>query len=100
MTEPGFTPGPWEADFLAVGGGGQTVARAEIMRREHWETGAGEAQANARLIAAAPALYEALQGMMRHSCVADSAPEDKDGEDHIAESKALAALKQARGGDV
>lgn len=42
-------------------------------------------------------LVEALDGMMRHSCVADSAPEDKDGEDHAAESRALRILAKVRG---
>jgi hypothetical protein len=35
----------------------------------------------------------ALSGMMRHSCVADSAPEDKDGDDYAAESAALRCIR-------
>lgn len=35
----------------------------------------------------------ALSGMMRHSCVADSAPEDKDGQDHVAETDALRVIR-------
>jgi len=39
----------------------------------------------------------ALQGMLRHSCVADSAPEDKDAEDHDAERAAARAIEKIRG---
>lgn len=56
-----------------------------------------EACANARLIAAAPKLLAALQAMLNHSCVADSAAEDKDEEDHAAERLARAAVAEATG---
>lgn len=35
----------------------------------------------------------AICGLMRHSCIADSAPEDKDGDDHAAESAALRCIR-------
>lgn len=57
-----------------------------------------EHKANAHILAAAPALYAALKGMLRHSCVADAHPADKDPDDHAAESAALRALSKAEGG--
>ena len=59
MSEPAWTPGPWEAECFMVKGGGyvitQTGYSSTLPRsRSH------EAEANARLIAAAPSLYEAL----------------------------------------
>ena len=36
----------------------------------------------------------ALKGMLAHSCVADTAGEDKDAEDHAAERAARSALSQ------
>ena len=55
------------------------------------------AEANARLIAAAPILLAALEGLLRHSGIADAAPEDKDGDDHELEHAAHAAIAAARG---
>jgi hypothetical protein len=43
-------------------------------------------------------LVEALEAMLRHSCVADSAGEDKFPEDHAAERDARAALALAKEG--
>lgn len=34
-----------------------------------------------------------ISELMRHSCIADSAPEDKDGDDHEAESRALRTIR-------
>ena len=68
-TEQGFTPGPWRqgesaSQAWAIFGTDDPVAIAEIVsfpvRREN------QARANARLIAAAPALYEALQVTERY----------------------------------
>ena len=56
-----------------------------------------QAFADAHLLASAPALYEALEKMLAHSCVADAHPEDKFPEDHEAEYAALRALSAARG---
>ena len=50
---------------------------------------------HATLIAAAPELVEALKAMLLHSCVADTAAEDKFDEDHLAERLARAALSKA-----
>lgn len=40
---------------------------------------------------------DALKGMLRHSCVADAHPEDKDSEDHVAERTARHAISKAEG---
>lgn len=40
-------------------------------------------------------MQEALKAMLRHSCVADAAPEDKDSEDHQAERLARTAISKA-----
>lgn len=100
MDTPKHTPGPWHAegpdefgDFnihtpayrLAIG------AAVSNMRPED------ETVANANIMAAAPDLLEALKGMLAHSCVADSAAEDKDPEDHAAESAARRAIAKAEG---
>lgn len=57
-----------------------------------------EAEFAAALVAAEAkvlALTTALRAMLQHSCVADTAAEDKDIEDHDAERIARAALEQA-----
>lgn len=41
-------------------------------------------------------LVKALKAMLAHSCVADSAAEDKDEEDHAAERLARAALRSSQ----
>ena len=82
----------WQAEIQIVGG---HFVAAEIYATD-------EAEAKARQRAVLNALNaspdsvkiarEALVAMLRHSCVADSAPEDKDAEDHDAERKARQAL--------
>lgn len=52
--------------------------------------------ADPSLMGAVVEMRRALEGMMRHSCVADAHPSDKDGEDHAAESAALRALSRIR----
>ena len=49
------TPGPWKVDRPYIRGAGRAIASLEPGRNE------GEDAANARLIAAAPELYEALE---------------------------------------
>jgi hypothetical protein len=55
----GFTPGPWEPRGLSVYAD-QRVASVGFVARASREEDVAESQANARLIAAAPELYEAL----------------------------------------
>lgn len=57
MREPAFTPGPWRWHGEQLVGGQFTIARSV----EWWN---GNRDANAHLIAAAPALYEALRRVM------------------------------------
>ena len=49
------TPGPWKVDRPYIRGAGRVIASLESGRNE------GEDAANARLIAAAPELFEALR---------------------------------------
>lgn len=56
--------------------------------------GALIAVADPDLVGAVIEMRAALAGMMRHSCVADADPRDKDAEDHAAESAALRALSR------
>ena len=78
MNEPGFTPGPWEADDVfyqrdlrtwlnirapnVTGDLGEFFVAAVSSDPQHRETTA----ANARLIAAAPELYEAVETLVNH----------------------------------
>jgi hypothetical protein len=57
----GYTPGPWRADGFVIKSVDQFVASAELMRREPFSAATKESHANARLIAAAPNLLEALK---------------------------------------
>ena len=50
-----YTPGPWKVDRPYIRGAGRAIASLESGRNE------GEDAANARLIAAAPELFEALR---------------------------------------
>lgn len=86
------TPGPWVVfvcdgvfTVLPAGRGGEIATK---IKNGH----------DADLIAAAPKMFEAITLMLAHSCVADSAAEDKDPADHEAERLARAAIAQARGG--
>ena len=101
MSESKHTPGPWKARFEeAYYVTGPDLGRVAMMMNLKGAYGLGgrrtgeESAANCRLIAAAPALYEALQDMLlwlddgnrilSDSCAADVA-------------KARAALALARG---
>lgn len=72
MSAPGTTPGPWKACEHPEGragiravNGSKMVARCEAMfGRGHVD--ASEWEANAHLIAASPALYEALEIAMEY----------------------------------
>jgi hypothetical protein len=101
-----FTPGPWTAAPFSSVVGCPITAQPDpkqntiILAGVHGSFGddyRAEVEANAHLIAAAPALYEALERLLEHAGIADAAPEDIDGEDHIAESAARKALRLARG---
>lgn len=48
------TPGPWAADGCNI------IASGYIVATVHWHSGASHEAANARLIAAAPDLFDAL----------------------------------------
>lgn len=60
----GHTPGPWTADsdnYIDSKNG--VIAKVEIWRKAERASDAQETAANARLIAAAPELLEALRGV-------------------------------------
>ena len=64
MSKAKFTPGPWRTGINAqtwvVADNGTEPTRL-ICRAQPKDVGAEQAAANARLIAAAPAMYEALK---------------------------------------
>lgn len=68
MSESKFTPGPWTQDdshgrrFIERVGSGDTVA---IVCKVDGKNGYITMNANSNLIAAAPCLLEALEGLMR-----------------------------------
>ncbi len=58
MSDTKFTPGPWHvANGVQIRSQQDQIAKVWMMRN-------GEGNANARLIAAAPELYEALHGTL------------------------------------
>lgn len=72
MRNPKFVPGPWVADETfwlgSVNAGKRRIARANVLTsvsREKRVTRA-EQLANARLMAAAPEMYELLCACLRH----------------------------------
>ena len=122
MTE--HTPGPWECGQNHVGTGtvairhhtGDTIAYTTCKRQEYGDPfNDAEALANARLIASAPELLEALERLVdcdlideggdatHPSCVCCHAwgswtgPGDRDHEDYCAWMKAKAAIAKAKG---
>ena len=89
--KPNFTPGPWELSEPNGPGMGWRVGPAWIGEDTRTERGL----ANARLITAAPELYEALARMVRrHEEYVGESPHDFCG---CSYCHALAALKKARG---
>lgn len=95
MTKPAFTPGPWCIGRLAdeklthvVDMGNPPKAPFAVV---HSDGPREEVEANARLIAAAPVLYEALRRI--------GEPEDNERSLMPSEMRMIArsALKQARG---
>ena len=94
MSDMKFTPGPWDLGDECNSGAevciGETVA---TVGRDHWMTGnyvieRDEMRANARLIAAAPELYEMLDRIW-HEC-----SDDLSG---FAQMEIEKVLKKARG---
>lgn len=98
------TPGPWKVmprinNFIDIEHsqnlvkGAITLALCRVQARQSWED---EAQANARLIAAAPDLLEALQGMVSAwNMVCDAQGWERD---HIQQQKdACFAIAKATG---
>ena len=88
-----FTEGPWVANGDKI----ETIDGILRARIAIIDDGAGidDPNANARFIAAAPDLYEALNRIYNKLLISD-----RDGESHISEKDgemALAALLKARG---
>ena len=84
------TPGPWKANFAISGevyifGGDRNFARVF----DEWRDEANQ-EANARLIAAAPDLLEALEAIMRYPKISEYVGSE-------LANKADAALAKARG---
>ena len=97
-TQTKHTPGPWHIGMkpgpMVYGPQGEQVVGINVM------LDIDEVTANARFIAAAPAMYEALQDAYGKLCYL--APDKFDDEEHAANwqrdlSTMLAALTQAEG---
>jgi hypothetical protein len=65
VSAPSFTPGPWKQDGLVVVRAQDDDPLAEVFGHGDYEDPAN-AQANARLIAAAPELYALLADVAEH----------------------------------
>lgn len=69
MTGQGFTPGPWEAGEGATTGCAVFASQPRTKRhRNVAAVGGPDREANARLIAAAPELYAALDRLLNGPC--------------------------------
>lgn len=98
-----WTPGPWETEGLLIRGGQSKCGQYKLYTAgcnysSDYRT-SGEAEANAKLIAAAPELAEACQAMLEaYACNADRTAVAT-GEDslHSSVRAARAALRKARG---
>lgn len=97
-----FTQGVWSVSKVGLtNDGGRPVVtdekrvavvdcQTEVRKRDAWQAECEERDANARLIAAAPGLYEALENLLK---LYQSAPRETTSEEIIAEL----ALAKARG---
>lgn len=93
------TPGPWDADALGVNADGRgngpwrAVATVHVGREGGGSKAVqpAEAEANARLIAAAPAMYDAIRSFVRDRATCPTA----NGADLEAWEKMRAALAVA-----
>lgn len=84
MGEASFTPGPWSVKVDDQSGIGRTHS-VYICTKAGWpegqlarvnvQDGLGEREANARLIAAAPDLYEAVAAFLAYDAGDDDAPD-------------------------
>jgi len=79
-----FTPGPWEKKGNTIFGNGRRICDLLILYDGDWQPWAEEQEANARLIATAPELYEAcktveglLNGLDSASLAAQAEPRFK-----------------------
>lgn len=96
MSAPQFTPGPWHVILDAFHVGNKRVASfhpsaiAKVYGDEPKDDDP-KSTANARLIAAAPELYEALEALLPENCGRNAGTEAK------ARVNARAALAKARG---
>lgn len=123
MSEPNkFTPGPWvvinrTGVFSELGAESGDGAKADptdgwtiadcsagctLLNGDYVELGFAVQQANAKLIAAAPDLLEALEGVLRISDLwLPHEVEEQHGEEmyvlHMARNKMIAAVEKARG---
>lgn len=83
-----YTPGPWQAfGYEVVSADNERIASTNTPRRPH-----PEERANARLIAAAPDLYEACRAL-----VAGFTPETEQDEDDPDIAQGLRAIAKAEG---
>lgn len=104
MNEPKYTPGPWKAGLI----GGPSGLRPAIYGEKHGEQIADmsadlipedENNANARLIAAAPELLEALQALFEHCAMTHKHWGENSNlkESNAAQEAARAAISKALG---
>lgn len=67
MTTPNYTPGPWHVgehrNIIIYDSQGNAISNANTFHGKHQQ---GQADANARLIAAAPELLEALKDILHN----------------------------------
>lgn len=109
MSKPAFTPGPWvfaperaptSRGFCRIVGSEAKPNRRNLVHVMglYCDAKGVEADANARLIAAAPALYDAVEALVE--CFIKRGPFDEplgSSEQAPSINAGIAALKQARG---